>query len=149
MPASKRNLLITKTLRDDCLLLHNFSNPLLALYCGGERRFARWPHKSELAGSIPVTATTFYDGRILFHVKPPTHSRSSFLLHFSAVRRPESNAYLSRGFQEAAGFHAGLSQLVENLFCNQDVWGSSPQFSTNADDAGNKARISAALAVPR
>lgn len=49
------------------------------------------------------------------------------------MRRPESNAYLSRGFQEAAGFHAGLSQLVENLFCNQDVWGSSPQFSTKAD----------------
>ena len=32
--------------------------------------------------------------------------------------------------------HAGLTQLVEYLFCNQTARGSSPRFSTNGDDVG-------------
>ena len=31
---------------------------------------------------------------------------------------------------------AGLTQLVEYLFCNQTARGSSPRFSTNGDDVG-------------
>ena len=32
--------------------------------------------------------------------------------------------------------HAGLTQLVEYLFCNQTARGSSPRFSTSCDDVG-------------
>lgn len=44
---------------------------------------------------------------------------------------------------------AELSQLVENLFCNQVVRGSSPRFSTKADDTGKGSRAGRGNCVPR